>query len=231
VSPGSRIQHAFLEAHRSLRPRTTPPAITVRIIPSVGANHSAVLEEGQLRVSVSDLFADAPDDVLEALAFMLLCRLYRRKTAPHHRRRYREYTLSSPMRQRTRQARLSRARPRRRRGARGRIYDLKQLFGELNMEYFGNALRQPGLSWTERASKRVLGRYEFDEDVIVLSRWLDSPDVPGHVVRYVLFHEMLHVRHGLRVEGNREIVHPPEFRREERRFSHYLEANAWLEAH
>lgn len=229
MAPDSRIESAFRTVHRRLRPRTTVPSIEVRIVPSVGANHSAVLEQGQLRVKVSDLFADAPEDVLEALAAILLCRLYRRKLHPEHRRRYRQYTLSPEMRERSREVRRRRSRPRSSRGPGGRVYDLERLFEELNCEYFDNALPRPGLSWTERSSTRVLGSYEFDEDKIFLSRWLDSPRVPEYVVRYVLFHEMLHVRHGARVEGIREIVHPPEFRRQERAFRHYREAQAWLQ--
>jgi hypothetical protein len=42
---------------------------------------------------------------------------------------------------------------------------------------------------------------------------------------------MLHVKHGARVEGSREIVHPTEFREEEKKFRHYREANRWLDAH
>jgi SprT-like family len=230
VAPDTRIESAFRTVHRRLRPRTSVPSIEVRIVPSVGANHSAVLESGRLRVKVSDLFSDAPEDVLEALAVILLSRLYRKKVDPDHRRRYRQYTLSPEMRQRSRDVRRRRSRPRPARGPRGRAYDLECLFRKLNGEYFNHALPQPGLSWTERSSRRVLGSYEFDEDTIFLSRWLDSPRVPEYVVRYVLFHEMLHVRHGMRVEGIREIVHPPEFRRQERAFSHYREAQVWLEA-
>lgn len=229
MAPDSRIASAFRIAHRRLRPRTPLPAIEVRIVASVGANHSAVLEQGHLRVKVSDLFADAPAEVLEALAAILLSRLYRKKIDPHNHRRYRQYTLSPTMRERSREVRRKRSRPRPSRRPKGRVYDLEHLFGELNGEYFDHALRQPDLSWTERSSRRVLGSYEFDEDKIFLSRWLDSPRVPEYVVRYVLFHEMLHVRHGARIEGSREIVHSPEFRRHERAFSQFREAQAWLE--
>jgi predicted metal-dependent hydrolase len=76
-----------------------------------------------------------------------------------------------------------------------------------------------------------MGRYDFEQDVIFISRSLDSPSVPEYVVRYILFHEMLHVKHGTRFENDREVVHPPEFRREERRYEYYDAATAWLDSH
>jgi predicted metal-dependent hydrolase len=132
---------------------------------------------------------------------------------------------------RCREVRRSRSRPRRLPGPQGRAYNLEALFRTLNREYFGGRLGKPALSWSEGASRSVLGHYEFDENTIVVSGFLDSGRVPLDVVRYILFHEMLHMKHGTRIEGTREIVHPPEFRREERTFREYAEANRWLEAH
>jgi len=217
--------------HQQLRPRTAPPAIEAEFFPSVGANHTAVLDGGRLHLRISDLFHDAPLEVLEALAAILLSRLYRRKLNPVYQQRYRQYTLSPEMLERSREARRNRGRRRHRNGPRGRVYDLDQLFRKINEEYFSNELPKPALSWTHRPTRSVLGSYEFDDDVIFVSRHLDSARVPLHVVRYILFHEMLHVKYGTRVEGGREIVHPPEFRREEKRFRHYVEANRWLDEH
>jgi hypothetical protein len=230
--PGhTRLASVFRTVHRHLRPRSRPPVIEARFFPSVAANHTATLDQGRLQVRVSDLFEDAPRSILEALAFMLLCQIYGRKVEPRFREIYRQYTLSPAMVVRCREARRRRARPRRLPGPQGRAYNLEALFSVLNREYFGGLLRKPTLSWSEGASQSVLGHYEFDENTIVVSRLLDSGRVPLHVVRYVLFHEMLHMKHGARIEGSREIVHPPEFRREERTFREYREANRWLDAH
>ena len=217
--------------HQQLRPRSPLPIIEAEFFPSVAANHSATLHKGRLQVRVSDLFQDAPSEVLEALAAILLSKLYRRKVDPRYQRDYRQYTLRPEMVQKSREVRQARGRRLQRPGPEGRIYSLDALFSQLNRKYFGNTLRKPALSWTDRRSKSLLGRYEFDEDVIFVSRYLDSVRIPPYVVRYILFHEMLHVKYGYRIDGSREIVHPPEFRREEKRFAHYSEANAWLEAH
>ena len=76
-----------------------------------------------------------------------------------------------------------------------------------------------------------MGHYDFDQDVIFISRFLDSSAIPSHVVRYILFHEMLHVKHGTEIKGIREIVHTRAFRREERRFAQYRTAREWLDKH
>jgi len=169
--------------------------------------------------------------VLESLAVILLCRLYRKKADPVSQRIYREYTLSPEMLRRSREARKSRGRRRQQNGPAGRVYNLELLFSDINAEHFANSLSKPVLSWTLRPSRSVLGSYEFDDDIIYVSSVLDSARVPLYVVRYILYHEMLHVKYGTRVQGGREIVHPPEFLCEERQFPDYRAANRWLDAH
>ena len=50
---------------------------------------------------------------------------------------------------------------------------------------------------------------------------MDRPGVPQFVVEYVLFHEMLHVKHPTRRSGCSLVSHSPEFRAEEKRFEHF----------
>ena len=219
---------AFRRIHRQLKPRTPLPTITTEFYPSVGVNHSATLEKGVLNVRVSDLFLDAPADVFETLAAILLCKLYKKKIDPRHNRTYRRYTMSEDMLERRRLARTERGRRIRTTGPVGRFHDLAPLFESINTEYFRDALPKPELSWSPVRTRRVLGRYDFDRNVIFLSKSLDTPSVPEYVVQYVLFHEMLHVKHGTRIRNLRKIVHTPEFRREERRYEFYDAANAWL---
>ena len=223
------LSSAFAVVHRQIKPRTPLPEIETEFFPSVGANHSATLEEGKLRVRVSDLFVDAPTRVLEALAWILLAKLYRKKIDRSYHLEYRRYTLSDEMLERGRETRSARGRPTRTHGVAGQNYNLDDIFDELNTDYFEGDLRKPELSWTARRARRSLGRYDFSQDVIFISRYLDSSHVPDYVIRYILYHEMLHVRFGSRISKLREIVHPPEFRREERQFEHFEAANAWLD--
>lgn len=228
TSPALVLESAVRRVHRQLKPRTPLPTIRTEFFASVGANHSATLEDGTLSVRVSDLFADAPADVFETLAAILLSKIYRKKIDPQQNRAYRRYTMSESMVERTRRARSERGRRTRTTGPKGKFYDLEPLFNQINQEYFGQELHRPELSWTARKTRSLLGRYDFDQDVIFISRTIDSPEVPEFVLRYILFHEMLHVKHGTTIQNFRELVHTPEFRREERQFEFYDAANDWL---
>ena len=59
-------------------------------------------------------------------------------------------------------------------------------------------------------------------------RLLDQPQVPLRVVEYVMYHEMLHIRHQSCIQDCRIVVHTTEFRANERRFSEYRNAKLWL---
>ena len=227
--PGvGNLEFAFKTVHRRLKPRTPLPSIESEFFPSVGANHSATLEDGVLRVRVSDLFAQAPLEVLETVATILLSKIYRKKVDPQDHREYRRFTMSEEMIERSRRVRSQRGRRARTTGPVGSHWNLEVLFAEVNARYFDGTLRKPELSWTPRKARSVLGRYNYDDDVIFISRLLDSKAIPSYVVAYILFHEMLHVKHQPRISNLREIVHTPEFRKEEKQFEHYDAANLWL---
>jgi predicted metal-dependent hydrolase len=53
-------------------------------------------------------------------------------------------------------------------------------------------------------------------------------DAPPVAVRFVLFHEMLHMRHPTQYRPTRRCVHTPEFKRAERGFPQYKQAKAEL---
>jgi predicted metal-dependent hydrolase len=114
------------------------------------------------------------------------------------------------------------------RGSRGRHFDLEELFERLNQQYFAGLLNKPRLSWSARKTRFILGRYDATHHTIFVSRIFDSPVVPSYVVEYVMYHEMLHVKHQSRVCDSRVIVHTPEFKFDERNFPHYQEAKLWL---
>jgi hypothetical protein len=87
----------------------------------------------------------------------------------------------------------------------------------------------PALSWSARRSKRILGHHDYAHDAIVISRSLDNADVPEFFVEFVLYHEMLHMKHQPRLVNGRRVYHTPAFRADERRFERYDNAMAELE--
>ena len=111
----------------------------------------------------------------------------------------------------------------------GNYYDLETLFHSLNQEYFAGEMSKPRLTWNKILTHRKLGHYEPLRDKVVMSRTLDSPHVPQIVVELVLYHELLHKHHGAKWLNGKRMVHTPEFRRSERKFQHYQEAQQWLE--
>jgi hypothetical protein len=105
---------------------------------------------------------------------------------------------------------------------------LEALFRELNARYFQGELPLPHLGWSRRASRTLLGHYDPVHNAVVLSRVLDRPCVPVDAVRYVLFHEMLHVRYPAEHRQGRRCIHTKEFREAEQMFENLREVKALL---
>jgi hypothetical protein len=111
---------------------------------------------------------------------------------------------------------------------RGVAYDLDELFDAVNRDYFGGQMSRPRLAWTRRLTSSHFGHYEPIRDRVVLSLTLDDRSVPRFVVQYILYHELLHRQHPARWVNGRYRSHTSEFRREERKFRRYDEAEQWL---
>jgi predicted metal-dependent hydrolase len=222
------LESIFRTAHRELRPRTPIPEIKIEFFPFAGLNHTARLNEGRLTIRVSDIFTDAPPEIYHSLAQILLGKLYGKKIDQSHHQTYRTFILTDIIQERARVVRTNRSRLRGAKGAQGRHVDLSQMFDRLNAEYFSNTLHKPHISWSAKKTRYVLGRFDSTHNTIFISRVFDSQEVPLYVAEYVMFHEMLHVKHQSRVAASRLIVHTPEFKNEEKRFAQFEQARAWL---
>lgn len=116
-----------------------------------------------------------------------------------------------------------------REAARGQHHDLHELFRRLNERFFGGALTPGPLSWGARRAHCRTGIYDPATGGIRLSPVLDGPGVPGYVVEFVLYHEMLHlVQDGEGRLGPGRRIHTAAFRRQERRYPHWREAEDFL---
>ncbi len=224
----TELELIFATAHRQLRPRTPLPEIKIEFFPFVGINHTARLHQNRLAVRLSDIFTDAPSEVYRSLAFILLAKLYRKTVDGLHHRTYRSFILTPHIQERARLVRSQRSRQVCITTGRGRHFDLERLFRGLNQEYFQGTLSQPQLSWSAKKSRYVLGRYDITKNVIFISKIFDDSDVPAYVVEYILFHEMLHLKHRSRIDDCRMVVHTPDFRAEEKTFRDYEKAKYFL---
>ena len=101
-------------------------------------------------------------------------------------------------------------------------------FSTRSKRFFSGLLGRPDLTWSEHHAKRSLGHYDAAHNTIVVSRVFDRPSSPRYAIEYLLYHEMLHLKHPVRTRGLRRCVHPPEFKAEEARFPQLAEALAFI---
>lgn len=231
VAPQSETaeEQLYTTVFRQIRPRTPLQGIAVRYRRLASASSSIQWKDGRLEAQLADVFQHAPVSVQEALAWILLCKLFRKPTPPRHLDRYRRFLNRKEVVSNLQQLRRERGR-KRILPPQGTHFDLVELFEELNLRFFFGLMARPELGWSPARSRTILGHYDTAHHTIVISRWLDGPDVPRYVVEYVMYHEMLHLRFPEEHNGTRRCVHTEQFRSAEREYPHYQRANDWIVA-
>jgi predicted metal-dependent hydrolase len=217
----------FQETYRELRPRADMPEFTVRFYPFANVNNTIRLRDGRVLVRLSDLLEGAPEPVLRAIAHILLAKLYRKPVEGTQATRYRRYVSSHDLVHKAHLIRQIRGR-KHVRAPRGHVYDLDEIFEELNTRFFHGLMARPTLTWSRDVSRQSLGHYDPAHNTIVVSRIFDHPRVPRYAVEYLLYHEMLHLRHPVKLRGSRRCVHPKQFQEEERLFPDLESAKKFL---
>ena len=71
-------EEIYARVFRELRPRTPLPGLRVEFCQFANADSFIKLRDGRLEVRMSDLLSGAPAPVMEALAHILLGKLYRK---------------------------------------------------------------------------------------------------------------------------------------------------------
>ena len=222
-----RLIPLFQEAFRELYPRTPMPEFSIRFFPFVNINSNIRLRDNKLHVRISDLLEGAPAAILSALAHLLLAKMYRQGADPARNRQYRRYLATHDLTQKAYLVRQMRGR-KRVVSPRGHVYDLDAVFEDLNSHYFHGLMARPTLTWSQLSSRNRLGHYDPAHNTIVISRVFDHPLVPLCVLEYIVYHEMLHLKHPVHLRGSRRCVHSAEFRAEEKLFPHLTEARRFL---
>jgi hypothetical protein len=212
---------------KDLKPRTEPPGIQVEFRRYANANSSIRLQEGRLTVRIADILEGAPAPIVEALAYILLGKLYRRPVPRIYEHRYRLYLNRREVRQKLQLMRQIRGR-KFVSGPEGASHNLEELFERLNRQYFDGLLGRPLLGWSRQLSRSLLGHFDPSHNAIIISRIFDRPAAPPLALEYVMFHEMLHLRYPVDHNGVRRRVHTREFRQAERAFPRLAEAKELL---
>ncbi|HEX6503843.1 MAG TPA: SprT-like domain-containing protein [Terriglobales bacterium] len=203
------------------------PEISVEFFAFANVNNTIRLRDGRLLVRLSDLLEGAPEPILRSIAHILLAKMYRRPIERACATRYRRYISSHEISNKAHLVRQMRGR-KRIDSPRGRIYDLEKIFDDLNAKYFWGLLARPRLTWSQNHARNSLGHYDPAHNAIVVSRVFDHPRVPRYAVEYILYHEMLHLKHPVKLRGSRRCVHSAEFQSEEKLFAHLQEAKRFL---
>jgi len=221
------LPELFHEAYREVRPGSSPPEVKIEFFAFANLNNTIRMREGRLLVRLSDLLEGAPETVLRAIAHILLAKIYRKPIDRGQATRYRKYVGSREI---ARQAHLVRQMRGRKHlhGSRGHFYDLEVVFEDLNSRFFHALLARPRMSWSRGRTRRILGHYDPAHNAIVISRVFDHPSVPRYAVEYIVYHEMLHLKHPIKLRGSRRCVHSAEFQVEERLFPEFVAAEQFL---
>ena len=222
-------EQIFAKVFRAIRPRTPLPEFEVRFRPYADVNHVIRIREGRVEVGLSDLLEAAPPTVLEALAFILLSKLYRKPVPKRYQTRYRQFLNRRHIRDRVHAIRRVRGRKWIGEPA-GNHFHLEEIFDELNEKYFNGLLGRPRLSWSRTLSRTLLGHWDAAHNAIIVSKLFDRPDTPRYLVEYILYHEMLHLKHPVEHCRSRRCVHSLAFRAEEKLFPHFTAAKHLLDS-
>jgi hypothetical protein len=225
VPGGARV---FQRIYTRLSCAGRPPQFVVEYHPYADLTHTIRLREDTAYVRLSDALRLASREVLEATAAILLARLYRRRAPKELIEIYRQFSYARSTRRRLLALRQRRARRVENR-PRGVYYDLAPMFVRLNRRYFRERLKQPRLGWSRRAWRTQLGCFDPALNQIVINRILDRQNVPEYAVAYVLYHEMLHLKHPMKFAQCRRESHSPQFRKEEKKFADFARAMRFLQ--
>lgn len=203
------------------------PEIEIEFYPYVNINSRIKSADGTVSVRIAELLRDAPAAVHRALAEILVAKLLDKKIPRKSGRIYREYLADENF-----QARAIEHKRRTGRkilsSPKGVFFDLEEIFIKLNALYFRNEMPQPKLSWSQRKTFHRLGHYDQIHEAVVVSKSLDAEIVPEFVVEYVVYHELLHIKHPVVRENGKRRIHTPAFKRDEEKFRFFREAEDWI---
>lgn len=96
--------------------------------------------------------------------------------------------------------------------------ELKTIFDEVNLDYFGGAMEAPNLVF-EGQARRTLATYNYHDNTIRVSEVFRG--APRRILAFLLYHETLHKLLKYEEKGQRNHHHTTRFRRMEQLFDGY----------
>jgi len=181
---------------------------------------------GEIRVSLHEMFLEAPRDVREAIAGFIL------RPTKENRQAVRTFISMNTLR-------LNACRKSYRMAgmtSEGEVYNLRPIADRLNERFFDGKLKFE-ISWSRRPVRRprrlrniTLGTCHSHQRLIRIHPILDDERVPLYYLQYIIYHEMAHLVAPSRVsQSGRLLHHHADFYEVERGFSRYRSAIEWQE--
>jgi hypothetical protein len=218
------ICHAVL---RDVFPELANQKINASFYPYIGLTHTIRRKGASWIIRISDHCRHAPSPVLEAIITILACKLLHRRSPKKSSQIYEHFRKEPQISDAVNERRLRKGR-KNFSGHAGAHHSLYELYLEVNRDYFNNQIEIRQIGWGQRRSRARLGHYDPVHHTIMLSPILDSPEVPGFVLRFIVYHEMLHaIFEGVPCHDKHR-HHPPEFRRTEKAHPDFMKAKKFL---
>jgi SprT-like family len=195
--------------------------------PYIGLTHTIRRKGSTWVVRISDHCRYAPSPILEAIVMILAAKVMRRRPRQKYLQAYELFRNDPWIIEAVRERRLQKGR-KHIAGEAGKHHLLWEIYQELNRCYFNNQIEIHRIGWGLRKSRGRLGHYDPIHHTITLSPVLDAPGVPRFVVRYIVYHEMLHAVFESISSGRSKRHHTSEFRRAEKAYPDFESAEKFL---
>ncbi|MCA1811458.1 MAG: M48 family metallopeptidase [Halobacteriales archaeon] len=211
--------------HRALVGRPPLRVPRVAFYPYAQGRSTVREREGRLEFRLNEGLKDADPLALEGILGLLTCRVRNvdeGRVDPAAARAYRDHMVQRPA-----PGRVGRGRKHIDPVGTHRSLLESYLRVSLDMDLALPAI--PKLSWSKEVARHRFGHWDPDHQAVVISQVLDDPRVPEFVLDYVLYHELLHIVHPVKMgSGSKRIVHSAAFKRDERKFPDWQEAEKWI---
>jgi hypothetical protein len=216
---------------RSILQETLPEfrnmEVDARFYPYIGLTHTIRRKGSTWIVRISDHCRQAPSKVLEAIVMILASKIMRRRPRQQYLQTYEFFRNDPWIKESIRERRVRKGR-KHIADESGKHHSLGEIYRELNSSFFNHQIEIRKIGWGLRQSRGRLGHYDPTHHSITLSPTLDEPGIPRFVIRYIVYHEMLHSVFESTSSGRFTRHHTPEFRRAEKAYPDFERAKKFL---
>jgi len=215
------------ETFRSVSVKLGLGQVSARFFPYAELKHTWRCRCGGLEFKVSDYMDQCTEAELESLAWYLLCKAGGIECPEDRKDAYLKASRSRSLWSNKRDTYLARANALMLK-ARGTVRDLGEVFGYVNSYYFRGRFEGPILAWSSESPRQRLGYYFEPLNLLAVNRVFDSAKVPRYALEFVMYHELLHSECPSEESHARRVHHTKQFRQREKQFTHYEDAQHWM---